>query len=249
MKNPANKINKRAEKGFTLIELMITLAIITILATASVPKVQMWIARNRGKAAVSNIISDFAKAKAIGAYSMSESSNSSTIYEKYVLSRPTTAIMYRKSSYTIIQRPATKTGDWYDNNVGDHQNLKQVAMPLNVTIENLNTGATNDGVGTSPTLVFTSNGRVKQSNNLLVPLGAGLGNLGCGAEDSTLNGRRIFVAIMKSTVDEGDPPTDNGAALWYRIEIDSTGDYFICVKTGDNVSQSDFGDGANILEM
>lgn|GEM_PF-2098793 len=233
----------KVKKGFTLIELMIVLAIVTIIATASVPQIQMWTAKNRGKSAVSSIISDFAKAKGIGAYSTEESTNSALIYQKYVVERPLTGVMYRKSSYTIIQRAATITGDWKDDGSSGHTTVRKVGMPMNVTIENLNTGGTNDGTGASPTLVFTSNGRIKQTNNILVPLGAGAGSLKCGAEDSTLDGRRIFFAIIKSLV--GDDK-----AMWYRVEIDSAGEFFVCMQPGAASSQSDFlGSNANILEM
>jgi len=64
------EIAKMERKGFTLIELMVVLAIIVIIATASVPKIQVWTARNRGATAVSQIISDFSKAKSIAAYSV-----------------------------------------------------------------------------------------------------------------------------------------------------------------------------------
>ncbi|HNZ54990.1 MAG TPA: prepilin-type N-terminal cleavage/methylation domain-containing protein [bacterium] len=52
-------------KAFTLIELMVTLGVITIIATASVPQVQMWIARNKGIQIVSQVISDFSKAETL----------------------------------------------------------------------------------------------------------------------------------------------------------------------------------------
>ena len=248
MKDSANKFAGKTKKAFTLIELLVTLAIITILATASVPQVQKWTARNRGMAAVSNIISDFAKARAIGEYSMDEGTNSGSIYENYTLSRPLTAIMFRQTSYSIIQRPSTKIGDWKDNGSDDHTTLKKVALPLNVAVMALNTGATNDGAGASPTLVLTSNGNVKQTNNLLVPLGAGAGNLPCGTVNSTLDGRRIFVAVMKSTIVKAD--ATNGTAIWYRVEIDTTGEYFICMQPGTDATQPDFlGENANIVEI
>ncbi|HPA57221.1 MAG TPA: prepilin-type N-terminal cleavage/methylation domain-containing protein, partial [bacterium] len=59
-------------KGFTLIELMVVLAIIIIIATASVPKIQEWTARNRGNQAVSQLISDFTKARSIAGYTVND---------------------------------------------------------------------------------------------------------------------------------------------------------------------------------
>jgi prepilin-type N-terminal cleavage/methylation domain-containing protein len=59
-------------QGFTLIELMVVLSIIVIIATASVPKIQVWIARNRGNQAVSQLISDISKAKSISGYTVND---------------------------------------------------------------------------------------------------------------------------------------------------------------------------------
>lgn len=224
-----------------MIELMVVLAIITIIATASVPQVQMWTARNRGKAAVSNIISDFAKAKAIGSYAM-KIDNLAAVTADTRLERKITGLLFRKTSYAILQKDPTITIDW--NEAGsDITILKRATLPMNVSVELLNTGATNDGAGTSPTLEFTSSGKVRQSNGLLVPSGAGAGNLFCNADPSPLDGRRIFVAIVKSAINDAK-------AMWYQLEIDPSGEYFICVQPGPSDSAPDFqGKNANILEM
>ena len=55
MRDSKDKTNERAVKGFTLIELMVVLGIISIIATASVPKIQDWTARNRAKAFIAGI--------------------------------------------------------------------------------------------------------------------------------------------------------------------------------------------------
>jgi len=220
---------------------MIVLAIITIIATASVPQVQMWTARNRGKAAISNIISDFAKARAIASYAM-EHNSSAALDDDTQLVRKLTGVLFRKSSYVILQKDPTETSDWNENS-SKYSTIKKRELPMNVSLEIVNAGATNDGTGTSPTLELTSSGRVKQSNGLLVPVGAGAGNLSCGSDSSPLNGRRIFVAIMRSEVKPGK-------SIWYQIEIDQTGEYFICTQPEDSSTMPDFqGSNANILEM
>lgn len=242
MRDSKDKTNERAVKGFTLIELMVVLGIITIIATASIPQVQMWTGRNRGKAAVSNIISDFAKARAMGSYAM-KTDDGAAVGADTRLERQITGLLFRKTSYVILQKDPTTTVDWNENTSG-FQVLRKAALPMNVSIELLNTGATNDGGGTSPTLEFTSSGKVKQSNGLLVPPGAGAGNLFCNTASSPLDGRRVLVAILKASVNDDK-------AMWYQLEIDSTGEYFVCVEPGDNgTAAPDFqGVNANILEM
>ncbi|HPS31106.1 MAG TPA: prepilin-type N-terminal cleavage/methylation domain-containing protein [bacterium] len=220
-------------KGFTLIELMVVLTIIVVIATASVPKIQSWTARNRGAAAVSQIISDFSKAKAIAAYSVNV--NTQTLVNgSYDRTRPETAIMFKKSSYSILQR--TDATAW--NIVSP---LKQTALPHNVTITNINGGSTSD-TGDSPTLIFTSTGRVKKTNDALVLFGAGSANQVCGAVTSPLEGRRIFNAILTSQI-------DSVHFLYYRIEIDTAGEFFVCMEPADSTTPNFAGATANILEL
>ena len=246
MKDSANKFAGKTKKAFTLIELLVTLAIITILATASVPQVQMWTARNRGKAAVSNIVSDFAKAKSIAGYSMKDDGDapSSSIYHDYHLQRPVTAIVFRKSSYSIVQRPSSikESTTWKDINDGTHVVVKKVPLPNSITIEIINTGPTNDGTGATPTIVFTSTGRAKKNDGTFVPLGAGAGALKCGSENSVLDGRRILKAEIKAQVSDD-------YAVWYRVEIDPAGEFFVCSKPDDESGTDFLGDEANILQM
>lgn len=242
MRDSRNKGERNGAFGFTLIEMLIVLAIITIIASASVPQVQMWSARNRGKAAVSNIIADFAKAKSIASYAM-EANSAAANDDDTRLKKNSTAILFRKTSYILMQKETTNTADWNEN-VSGFDVLRTVRLPHNASIERVNTGSTNDGAGTSVALEFTSSGRVRQSSGLLVPSGAGAGNLVCGTSNSPLNGRRVFVAVLK--VDVGD-----AYAFYYQVEIDSSGEYFVCVQPGDkNTIPSDFNaSNANILDI
>lgn len=229
-------------KGFTLIELMVVLAIIVIIATASVPSIQVWTARNRGTAAVSMIISDFSKAKAMAEYSMTVNRDvrdtSFNPEGDFIRQKLTTAIMFRKTSYSIIQQSGNTA--WHE--VGP---LKLSKLPKNVSIEAVNTGATTDNPGGSHTVIFSSTGRLKKSDGSLVPFGAGLANLSCGSVQSPLNGTRILIAYMKSQIDAD-------SSLWYQIEIDTEGEIFICMETGDDSGpeSGDYsGDTANVVEL
>lgn len=228
------EIAKMKRKGFTLIELMVVLAIIVIIATASVPKVQVWTARNRGVTAVSQIISEISKAKSIAAYSVNNTGVDGA--GNYTRVRPETAIMFRGSSYSILQR--TGSTDWPDVSP-----LKQTALPLKVSIVSVNGDSANN-LGNTPTLIFTSTGRVKKTDNALVPLGIN-GSLECGDVGnyhSPLNGRRVFNLILKSEIDED-------SFFWYRIEIDTAGEFLVCMEPGD-ASQADFkGASVNLLEL
>lgn len=222
-------------KGFTLIELMVVLTIIVIIATASVPQIQLWIARNRGLTAVATIISDFSKAKSMAAYSMTVNTDSLDADSNLQRSKLTTAIMFRKTSYSILQQSGTAA--WHELSP-----LKFSKIPLNVSIESVNTEATNDNPGQSITLIFTSTGRLKKTNGALVLFGEVLGDVKCGALDSPLNGKRVFGSIIKSKVDALH-------YIWYRVEIDTAGEYFICMDLTSGAEPNFEADTANVVEL
>ncbi len=204
-------------KGFTLIELMVVLAIIVIIATASVPKIQVWIARNRGNQAVSQLISDISKAKSISGYTVNDTKD-------YIGQRPETAIMLRKTRYSIIQRTNMNAGAWEDVHVPAAGKfiLKTVSLPMRVHLDFVNSEPTSDS-SSSPTIVLTSSGRFKSGadNTLFSNIG---GTISCNGVNSPLNGKRVFIGVLRSTIDEDDE-------IWYLIEMDQTGEYAVCSTT------------------
>lgn len=206
--------------GFSLIELMVVLAIITIIATASVPQIQVWTARNRGNAAVSQIISDFTKAKSIAGYSVNDVGQPIGI-------RPQVGMMIRTTRYLILQKNAM-SGAWSE--AGDTA-IKTARMPMNVLVDWVNGEPTNDNSGSfSPTVVFTSSGRLKKGsdNSLITNFGGGLRCGGASGIDSPINAKRVFLAVVRSMINGTD-------GIWYRIEIDATGEYFVCSATNSSV--------------
>jgi len=199
-------------KGFTLIELMVVLAIIVIIATASVPKIQEWTARNRGNQAVSQLISDFTKARSIAGYTVNDTNQPIGV-------RPQIGLMLGSTRYFILQKDAM-SGSW--SNISD-TTIKAARLPMNVAINNVNGEATNDG-STSTTIVFTSSGKVKNgATNGLVDYLTHSMKCGSGASavDSPINTKRVFVATVRSMINSKD-------GIYYRIEMDATGEYFVC---------------------
>lgn len=211
-------------KGFTLIELMVVLAIIVIIATASVPQVQVWIARNRGNQAVSQLISDFSKAKSIAAYTVNDSTVNIAGNPVKMGVRPETAIVFRNTFYTILQK--TDLSAAWDENANEI--VKRVQLPLNVHLEQVNSGVASDTLASTTKVIFTSTGRVKSgSTNLIID------NLGvthdCGGVNSPINGRIVFTATLRSIINSTN-------ALWYLIDVAESGEYAVCVSastTGD----------------
>lgn len=229
-------------KAFSLIELMVVLAVITIIATASVPQVQIWTARNRGVQAVSQIISDFSKARSIAGYTV-VSDLGKIEYESgedaNIGVRLQTAIMYRESNYSILQRSSMITSGWSDV-AGDV--LKKTILPRDVVIKNVNKFTTSDDHSFTPVITITSNGKIRNKDYELI-----LGSPGeeCAGVQSPIN-NKVLVVVLTSTV--RGSTTNN---IWYRIEIDQTGEYFVCTAFGSGGDSPDFKDTgiANVLEI
>ncbi|HQO92317.1 MAG TPA: prepilin-type N-terminal cleavage/methylation domain-containing protein, partial [bacterium] len=186
-------------KAFTLIELMIVLAIIVIIATASVPQVQVWIARNRGNKAVAQIISDFLKAKSVANYTVNDTNVTIGAENVQIGVRPEIAMMFRKNRYFILQRNDTSAA-WSEND-----DLKTIELERNVFIEFVNGSPTNLA-GDTPTLVFTSTGKLKQTSDNKIVNPAAVPDFSCGSSlNSPLDGKKVFYAVLRTVVNEHDP--------------------------------------------
>ena len=117
----------RKTNGFSLIELMVALGVLTIIATVAVPKVQVWNARNRGLQAVVEILSDFSKARSIAGYTVVGDETNGKIeipvdvdnasagtMPVYIGVRLQTAMVFRAHEYAIYQKDTMTVDDWAD---------------------------------------------------------------------------------------------------------------------------------------
>ena len=224
----------RKTKGFSLMELMIALGILTLIATVAVPKVQVWNARNRGLQAVMEIISDFSKARSIAGYTVVGDNTSGVIkipvkvndstgepegsgaMDIYLGLRLQTAIVFGLHEYSIYQKKdmENKTNSWQQSTL-----LKKNLFPDSVSIESVN-GSTDSTTAFLGRLVFSSNGIVK--GNLDEFPSMSLTNCG-NVENFKANPLKQIVmrTVVKSKISDTD-------SIWYRIDIDKSGEYFVC---------------------
>ena len=246
----------RKTNGFSLIELMIALGVLTIIATVAVPKVQVWNARNRGLQAVVEILSDFSKARSIAGYTVVGDKTNGKIDIPVDIENPTspkmpvyigvrlqTAMVFRAHEYMIYQKESMKVSNWSSATV-----LKKNKLPDSVSIVKINnfsnikeTDAAND---ISKRIVFTSNGLVKtqgtgdtsESETLVLKKGNtdnSVPKVSCGGKYAPMS-NLVFAAVVKSKI--GGSGND---AIWYRVEIDQAGEYQICMafsKSGSDPS-------------
>ena len=249
------------KNGFSLLELMIALGVLTIIATVAVPKVQVWNARNRGLQTVVEILSDFSKARSIAGYTVVGDKNNGKIEiplkndgvssEKmpiYIGIRLQTAIVFRAHEYAIYQKETMKASDWANSTV-----LKKNRLPESVSIVKVNnfnispTAASND---ITKRLVFTSNGLVKEQGSTDTSEDesfAEASKITCGGQNSPM-GTLVFSAIVRSRISLNSNSYDS---VWYKVDVDQTGEYHICMafSAAEDYLNSIFTSNGNTLSI
>jgi len=244
----------RKTNGFSLIELMIAMGILTVIATVAVPKVQVWNARNRGLQTVMELISDFSKARSVAGYTVVGSSNNSinipvnisddsegaATMPVYMGVRRQTAMVFRKSEYAIYQKQSMDTSTWDATAV----QLKKNMLLDTVTIESVNGGTPSSNVASFATaLNFTSTGMLKKST------GEFYGNQStglCGDVSERYLPKIVFSVVIRSRVS-----SSGNDSIWYRLDIDQRGEYSVCTvfKEASSISNTDFANNGVMLDI
>jgi len=230
----------RKTNGFSLLELMIALGALTIIATVSVPKVQVWNARNRGLQTVMEIISDFSKARSVAGYTVVGDDTNGYIdiplkvkdsdglpdgsgtMKVYLGIRLQTAIVFGLHDYSIYQKKdmANTAASWQNSTL-----LKKNLLMDSVSIESVNNITEHEGF--SRRLVFNSNGMVKTNLDDFPNLTPEK----CGSSDNHLK-KMVMSAVVRSKIGGSDD------SIWYRIDIDKSGEYFVCTSFSSNFADA-----------
>ena len=243
------------KNGFSIIELMIVLGILTVVATIAVPRVQVWSARNRGMQAIVEILSDFSKAKSIAGYTVVGDATNGKIdipvnvaggtgatMPVYLGIRLQTAMVFRAHEYLIYQKDTMTTGDW-----GSARMLKKNTLPDSVSIVKVNnfneitsTSGAND---VSRRLVFTSNGLIKgDEENVENPAHAD--KISCGGQMPPMT-TLVFSAVVRSKI------SGSSDSVWFRVDVDQTGEYYMCMafSAATSYNSSIFSSHGNPISM
>ena len=236
----------RKTKGFSLIELMVAMGVLTILATVAVPKVQMWNARNRGLQAVMEIISDFSKARSVAGYTVVGDDTNGVIkipvkvdddtgesvggdMNVYLGIRLQTAMIFGLHEYSIYQKKDL------ENTVDKWQ--QATLLKKNLFMDSISIEAVNGSTDTDfkRRLVFNSNGVVKDNLDAFPSLTPAK----CGNADNHLK-HLVMSAVVRSRIGNS-----GSEAIWYRIDIDKTGEYFVCTAFSANSYSASIFTGPN----
>ena len=255
----------RKTNGFSLLELMIALGVMTLIATISVPKVQVWNARNRGLQTAMELISDFSKARSVAGYTVAtnDSSGVINIYKQipddeetddsddgdnkmpvYMGVRRQTAMVFRKSEYAIYQKQSADTSSWDATALL----LKRNSLLNTVSLESVNGGEPSDEVTDFDTVLnFTSTGMLKDSIGQFY---SDKGNQSSGRCGSDVTARYLPNIIFSATIRSKVSMSGNDS-IWYRVDIDQRGEYAICTlfKSAASVSDNDFSNNGVMLDM
>jgi len=244
----------RKTNGFSLIELMIAMGVLTVIATVAVPKVQVWNARNRGLQTVMELISDFSKARSVAGYTVVGTGNNSvsipvdvtddsedaTTMPVYMGVRRQTAMVFRKSEYAIYQKQSMDTSSWNSTAL----QLKKNMLLDTVTIESVNGGSPSSDVSDFDTVLnFTSTGMLKKTT------GEFYGNQStglCGEVTERYLPKVVFSVVVRSRVSKS-----GSDSIWYRLDIDQRGEYSICTvfKESDSIANTDFANNGVMLDI
>lgn len=245
------------KNGFSLIELMVAMAVLTILATVAVPKVQMWNARNRGLKTVMELLSDFSKARSVAGYTVvgtndnsinipvnikdfeDDAENAATM-PVYMGVRRQTAMIFRRSEYAIYQKQSMDTGSWDSSALM----LKKNLLLNTVTLENVNKMGQPGDDDFETFINFNSNGSIKQANGDLMTV-RDSGQCGTAVAANTLP-FVVFSAIIRSRIS-----LNSDDSIWYRLDIDKGGQYSICTLfSSSDVDYDAFkGNDATLLDI
>ncbi len=242
------------KKAFTIIELMICLAVVSILAGAAVPQVRLWNARNRGLDAVTSIIADYSKARSVANYIVVEPSASDGTQITYsedfsglasqvhIGKRPQIALKFDGDgkSYSILQK--NRSGDnWSSASV---VKLKTTELPSGVNIKKIffNPIASNDLFFFSPDgrlMVGNATGQGGTATNEAFNLS--VSSLGCGGS-GTIRQTTELVLQAESKVEDGK-------YISYRIDFNTLGAYHVCVVHHNTSGSADFRTNGELLQF
>ncbi len=213
MKSVTREVFVTTRRGFTIIELMVVLALIGLVSYLSIPRVEEWIARQQARQFISQFISDFSKAVSIsrvnqnvtGEFSIGAVITRAAIYVNFNDPRRYAVLTRTEAGSSPVNwSPAT-------DNV-----LKEVILPGRLQIYDVN--HVNSGTAV---LQFTPSGQVRNVvGNPIAPF-----QENCGSQASN----KLYHAqvVLRANLYFSQP-------LFYRIEVNTLGEYRVCMSLGNN---------------
>ena len=237
------------KKAFTIIELMICLAVVSILAGAAVPQVKLWNARNRGLDAVTSIIADYSKARSVASYinvEPSASDGSQITYSEdfsglasqvHIGKRPQIALKFENDgkSYSILQKNRSSDA-WTSASV---VKLKTTELPSGVNIKKIFFNA----ISQNDLFVFTPDGRVKFGDQFTTKgFTVNVNSLACGPEGGTI--RQATEMIIQT-----ETKVEDGKYISHRIDFNTLGAYHVCVAYHSTSGSAEFRTNGQLLQF
>ena len=217
----------RPKKAFSLLELMIVMAVISILMAAAAPGVDRWVSRYRAHNFFAQLISDMASTRLL-AYSSritqttTSDADSTTQYSQ-------SAIRFTNTNYVIMQRSTPQSGSTWNPAENYNRVIKTVNYPQNITLTQVKLqlfDATAANIYTdsgTPTIFFTPTGAMGDgmstaASNMVKSTGEICGDVdGAPAPTHPASFHAQFTVVPKL-----------GIPIYYEIHIDQEGTYALC---------------------
>lgn len=213
MKIVTREVSVTTRRGFTIIELMVVLALIGLVSYLSIPRVEEWIARQQARQFISQFISDFSKAVTISRINQNVGG---TMTSGSAITRAAIYVNFNNPRrYYVLTR--TQQGDTPVNwNPANDNVLKEVNLSGRLQIYDVN--HVNSGTAV---LQFTPSGQVR--NVVGNPIAPSQEN--CGTQSSN----KLYHAqvVLRADLYFSQP-------LFYRIEVNTLGEYRVCMSLGNN---------------
>ena len=218
---------KEGLKGFSLLELIIVLVIITMLATFSVPQVNMWVAQHRARKSIAHLLADFNRARSFAMTASVEKQN------EMITRRPVIALEFTSDSHRLIQRLDSSLSNW--GSLATDTLIRRTNVQHNVDILRVNGSELSSPV----VLLFTSSGQVKNTSGaggtVLIP--SMITNTNCGGDESPIKEIAISNIVLESRVSDS-------VSMFYYIEIGPNGESFVCMN-----ETTEFSSGGKVVDI
>ncbi len=207
------EVSVTTRHGFTILELMVVLALIGLVSYLSIPRVEEWIARQQARQFISQFISDFSKAVSISRVNQNVTGEFSI---GAVITRAAIYVNFNNPRrYYLLTRVDAGSMPVNWSPTTDHV-LKEVNLSGRLQIYDVN--LVNSGTAV---LQFTPSGQVR--NVVGTPITPFQENCGSQASNKLYHAQ----VVLRADLYFSQP-------LFYRIEVNTLGEYRVCMSLGNN---------------
>ncbi len=216
MRSVTREVSVTTRRGFTIIELMVVLALIGLVCYLSMPRVEEWIVRQQARQFIAQFISDFSKAVSLSRWQQNLDGNTAggsaiTRAAFFVdFSNPRRYYLLTRTSATAEHSSWSPTTDGI---------FKQVDLPSRLQIYDFN----NINQGTVVLQFTPAGGAYNGYGTFSSPVAQ---QCGTGSQ-STIPAPLHAMVVLRADLYFSQP-------IFYQIVLNTAGQYGVCLSVGNN---------------